>query len=41
MRDSDIAQAAQALDDYHAKMGIVSDIVEAAEQIVEKAQGGK
>ena len=39
--ESDLAKAAQALDAYHGKMGIVSDIVEAAEQILEKAQDGK
>lgn len=39
--ESDLAKAAQALDAYHGNMGIVSDIVGAAEQIVEKAQDGK
>jgi hypothetical protein len=39
--ESDMAQAAKAMDDYFSRMGIVTDIVEAAEQIVEKAQGGK
>jgi integrase len=39
--EQDLAQAAQALDDYHGKMGIVTDIVEAAEQILEKAQDSK
>jgi hypothetical protein len=36
-----MAQAARAMDDYFAGMGIVTDIVEAAEQIVEKAQVSK
>ena len=39
--ESDMAQAAKAVDNYFAGMGIVTDIVEAAEQIVEKAQVGK
>jgi integrase len=39
--EADMAQAAKAMDDYFAGMGIVTDIVEAAEQIVEKAQVGK
>jgi integrase len=39
--ESDVAQAAKSMDDYFARMGIVTDIVEAAEQIVEKAQVGK
>ncbi len=39
--EADMAQAAKAVDDYFAGMGIVTDIVEAAEQIVEKAQVGK
>ena len=39
--ESDLAKAAQALDAYHGNMGIVSDIVGAAEQILEKAQDGK
>jgi transcription initiation factor TFIIIB Brf1 subunit/transcription initiation factor TFIIB len=39
--EQDLAQAAQALDAYHEKMGIVTDIVEAAEQILEKVQDGK
>ncbi|MDV2494939.1 MAG: hypothetical protein RX316_01855 [bacterium] len=38
--ESDLEQAAHALDKYHGTMGIVSDIVGDAERILEKVQKG-